>query len=197
MWPFGRNPTKAELQAHRVVKVGGYTFTIRRVSPLLDFEPDRMPQIFSATVSRRKVREDKTPDISETRRIIEDMVAVIEAGVVKPALVRSGKGAARGAEDGITAEDIIRWEDIGVQLYQEIIAHSLSKYRGWRGMVEVSRNKAVLIDAVAKRYGQRPSDVVLPDGSEAEREMFDAFAAGEGFRAEAEASKKQVEKLKR
>lgn len=197
MWPFGRNPTKAELQAHRVVKVGGYTFTIRRVSPLLDFEPERMPQIFSAAVTRRKVREDKPQDVSETRRIIEDMVAIIEAGVVAPRLVKVGSGAKRGAEDGITAEDIVRWEDIGAQLYQEIIAWSLGKYRGWRGLVELSRNKAVLIDAVAKRYGQRPSDIALPDGSPAEREMFDAFAAGEGFRAEAEASKKQMENLKR
>ena len=194
---FARQPTKAELQGHRVVKVGAFTFTIRRLSPLLDFEPDRMPQIFSAGVSRRKVREDKPKAEAEVERILEDMAVVIEAGVVDPVVVPVGKGEKKGREDGITVDDLMRYDDVAGKLYTEIIAWSMTKYRGWRGAVEVSRNKAIMLDAIAKRYGQRPSDIALPDGSDAEKQMLDAFVAGQGAQAESDAHKEAMARVKR
>lgn len=179
--------------------MGGFTFTIRRVSPLIDFDPDRMPQIFSAGMSRRKVNDDKEKKLHETevRRILDDMAAVIEAGVVEPVLVPVGKGEKKGREDGITVDDIMRFDDVAHGLYTEIISLSLSKFRGWRGVVEVARNKALMIDAIAKRYGQRPSEVAMPEASPAEAQMFDAFVAGEGLKAEADSQKEVIARMKR
>lgn len=194
LWLFRREPRKEELQAHRKVGLGPYSFTIRRINPFLDFEPDRMPQIF-ALPRRKPEREDAPVKPAEARRMIEDMVAVLEAGVVSPRLVPVGRGSKKANEEGITAEDLLRWDDIGALLYTEIIAWSLVKYRGVRGSIQMSAQKAAMLDLMAKRYGMRPSDIAFAVGeaSEAEKQMLDVYAASHG----AEAEKKAASEAKR
>lgn len=36
---------------------------------------------------------------------------------------------------------------------------------------------------MAETYGKLPSEIVIPDGSLAERQMFDVFIFGEGLKA--------------
>jgi len=193
MWFFRREPSKADLQGHRKVVIGTYEFTIRRVNPFLDFDPDDMPQIFRP-VSRKKSPPptDKPQKPEETRRALEDMASVLHAGVVSPRLVPRGAGESRGSENGITAEDLLRWDDVGSKLYSEIIALSLTKYRGLRGALELSTQRAALLDLMARRYGVRPSDLVFDDGeaSHMERQNLDLYAATHGSAEEKKAMKK-------
>lgn len=190
MWPFDKEPTKADLQAHRKVSLGGYKFIIRRVNPLLDFEPDRMPQIFKAPSLKDRNKANKPLKPAEAKKMMEDMVAVLEAGVVSPELVPTGRGSKQGSEEGITAQDILRWDDVGADLYTEIISWSLVQYRGLRGAIQFSANKAAMLDAVAKRYSVRPSDLVFGDSeaSEADRQFVDLHAANHGAAAEKKAT---------
>lgn len=121
---------KEQLQGHKVIKVCGQKFTIRKINPLIDFPADKMPQIFTTFKSERKT--DKSA--YSPAAIMEQMLRVIEAGVVTPPLVPVGKGDKRGKEDGLTAEDIFRDEETGVKLFQEIMLHSLNRYRGLKGL---------------------------------------------------------------
>lgn len=118
--------TKAELQGHKKVKVCHSQFTIRRINPLLDFDLEHMPQIFTSFQSNRKT--DKSP--YDPKVLLEQMMRVVEAGVVDPPLACVGKGAARGKEEGITVEDIFRDEECGYKLYSEIMLHSLNRFSG-------------------------------------------------------------------
>lgn len=119
-------PTKQELQGHKKIRVCNSNFTIRRINPLIDFDAEHMPQIFTSFQSARKT--DKTP--YDSKAIIAQMMKVVEAGLVDPPLVPVGKGAEKGKENGITIEDIFRDEDCGVRLYSEIMLHSLNKFSG-------------------------------------------------------------------
>jgi len=118
--------TKEELQGIKEVKVCHSKFKIRRINPLLDFELDHMPQIFTGFQSQRKT--DKTP--FNSKNVVEQMMRVVEAGVVEPALVPVGAGGKRGKEDGITVEDIFRDDECGYKLYTEIMLHSLNRFTG-------------------------------------------------------------------
>jgi hypothetical protein len=137
---------KEKLQGHKVVKVCGSKFVIRRINPIMDFPADKMPQIFTSFKSERKT--DKTPYSATT--ILEQMIRVIEAGVVSPELVPVGKADKRGKEDGITAEDLFRDEETGVKLFQEIMLHSLNHYRGLKGVFFSLKNRLTFAINLAK-----------------------------------------------
>lgn len=123
MWGWNR-PTKESLQGHKWVKIRGQWFKIRRINPLMDFPSGKMPQIFSSTPPGIKTRLDNPPaDLA--KKYQEDMYAVIEAGVLDPQIVPVSK-----REDGITAEDVFRIPEVGIELYMEIIEHSLLRMRG-------------------------------------------------------------------
>lgn len=124
MWPFDREPTRASLEGHRKVVIMGQRFTIRRLSPLVDFPADRMPQIFTDTTRAPK------PDFSlpsVQKKALEGMYDVLLAGVVEPKLVPVGS-----KKEGFTPDDIFRDADVGRQLYMKIIEHSLFRLRTWQ-----------------------------------------------------------------
>lgn len=131
---FWRKDKKAELQGHKEVTLKGQTFIIRKINPLMDFPPERMPQIFSHWQSRRRAEAPM-----DESRAMKDMMAVVEAGVVGIKtgrdvlpLVEVGKGGARGREPGLTVEDIFRDQEVGVSLYLEIFQHTLNRFSGLR-----------------------------------------------------------------
>lgn len=117
---------KEKLQGSKTIKVCTSRFTIRRINPLLDFGLEHMPQVFTSFQSARKT--DKSP--YDPKAIVEQMMRVVEAGVVEPPLVPVGKGDKRGHEDGLTVEDLFRDEECGFKLYSEIMLHSLNKFSG-------------------------------------------------------------------
>lgn len=129
MWPFGREPSKDALLGLKKVRVNGGVYVIRRLNPVLDFTAANMPQVFATSVPRRK--PDPNPDAG---KVLKDMMAVVEAGVVKPELVPVGKGELEGREDGITVRDLFRDQTTGSQLYWEVLAHSMNRFRGLRGV---------------------------------------------------------------
>jgi len=128
---------KEKCQGHKVIKVCGMKFTIRKINPLIDFPADKMPQIFTSFKSERKT--NKSP--FSPQALMEQMIRVIEAGVVEPQLVPIAKGDKRGKEDGLTAEDIFRDEEMAVKLFQEIMLHTLNKYRGVKGVFFSLKNR--------------------------------------------------------
>lgn len=164
MWPFRRTPSKEDLQGHKRIKIGGYDFVIRRINPLLDFRPDNVPQVFASFVSRRKRSQDQVQPESQTRKALDDMAAVIEAGVVSPRLVPVGEKEKRGIEDGITVEDLLRWSDVRDELYVAIIAWSLSLFRGVKGAFFFQAKKRELWMSLQK--DTEPGPVTSPSERE-------------------------------
>lgn len=120
-WLFGRKPTKESLHGHRRVAVCGMRFTIRKLNALADFDPQRVPMVFSDTTRHRL--DASNPAIAQ--RIREDMEAVIQAGVVDPPISPPGK-------PGINAADLFRDPEMGYGLYAAIIEHSLLRFTGVR-----------------------------------------------------------------
>lgn len=132
MWPFTRAATVGELKGYKRVRIRGMRFVIRKLNPMLDFEADKMPTIFTAAHPRRganKTPPPMTPEAAE--RAEEDMYAIIAAGVVEPVL----------SKDGLTPKDLFRDIGIGTALYIEIVAHSLNVFRGLKGLFFFHRIK--------------------------------------------------------
>lgn len=128
MWPFTRRPTRESLQGYKEVTVNGQRFTIRRLSPLLDFPADSMPQLFTDTTRNRP--DPNNP--ATQKRLIQAMYDVLLAGVVEPKLCPVGVGDRRGKEPGLTPEDIFRDPETGNKLYFAIMEHSLFRLRMWQ-----------------------------------------------------------------
>jgi hypothetical protein len=118
--------TKASLNGYKTIKVCHSKFIIRRINPVMDFELEHMPQIFTAFQSRRNT--EKSP-VSE-KNLVEQMMRVVEAGLVEPELTPIGKGKEKGKEAGITIEDIFRDQELGFKLFTEIMLHSLNQFSG-------------------------------------------------------------------
>jgi len=121
--------TKQELQGHKKIKICGMKFIIKRINPLLDFESANIPQIFTTFISRRK-----TEALPDERKLLNQMIPIIEAGVVSPELIEIGIGEKAGKEDGITAKDLFSNPEMGSKLFQEIMFHSLNRFSGIKGV---------------------------------------------------------------
>lgn len=135
MWPFTRAATVEELKGYKRVRIKGMRFVIRRLNPLLDFESDKIPTIFTAAHPRRGANKTPPPVTPEAAaRAEQDMYAIIAAGVVEPAL----------SPDGLTPKDLFRDMQIGTGLYIEIVAHSLNVFRGLKGLFFFHRIKLLL-----------------------------------------------------
>jgi len=134
MWPFSKAPTKEELQGRKPVVVQGKRFVIRRVSPLVDFPPDRIPQIFQSYAPVKKPDLAKIAPELEAKRVRNDITAMLNAGVVEPKLVQPKPGSEKGHESGITAEDLMRDHGVAEELYIEILTHSLNRFKGIKGV---------------------------------------------------------------
>jgi len=125
MWQL----TKAKLHGHKVVKILGQKFTIRKINPVLDFPPENMPQIFTSQSSKRDIGATYSP-----KSLMEQMYRIVEAGVVYPELVPIGKGDKKGKEDGLTVEDLFRDQEAGSKLFAEIMLHTLNKHKGLKSL---------------------------------------------------------------
>lgn len=125
MFGIFRRDMKQELRGHKTVKVNGHKFVIKKLNPIIDFQLNEMPQIFTSFVSRRKAEQEPDPALMQ-----RDMYKIVEAGLVEPELVPVGKGDKHGKEAGITVEDIFRDPEIGARLYSEIIFHSMCHFKG-------------------------------------------------------------------
>lgn len=111
-------------------------FVIKKVNPFLDFPADKVPQIFTDYISRRKVDPLAQPTQAEIQKIQEQMYAYVKAGVAHivagkeklPLVEREKK------EEGVTVEDLFRDQQMGYKLYWEIMNHSLNQFKGLRGV---------------------------------------------------------------
>lgn len=130
---FRKDPQKlkARLQDLKKVKVHGMRFLIKKINPFLDFAPEDMPQIFTDYLSLRKPSDPNTVDLIKAQK---DIYKIIEASVVQPSLVPIGAGDKKGKEDGITVEDLFRDPEMGYKLYNEILIHSLNRFKGLKSL---------------------------------------------------------------
>lgn len=137
MWPFTRRTPdvlKFKLNGIKKITVNGMSFTIRKLNPLLDFPPERMPQIFTEYLSKRPIDYNHVPTQQEILKIQGDMKSIIMAGVLYPALVPIGVGDMKGKENGITVDDLFRDPMMGYKLYMSILSHSLNFFHGLKGL---------------------------------------------------------------
>jgi len=120
---FSRKPTRARLRRYKTVRISGFKFVIRKLNPLIDFPDDKMPQIFTSFISRRKVDPEKQINEAALRKTYQDMKNVIEAGLVYPEL-----------SENLTIDDIMADYVLALKLYTEIVVHSLNMFRGLKGL---------------------------------------------------------------
>lgn len=144
MWPFSQAAKKEVLQEWKKVRVNGWTFTIRKLNPLLDFPGDRMPQIFTDTGQSRKPLPEK-PVPGTEQKMMEDFKIVISKGVVSPVIVEKDNG-----KGDITVEDLLRSGDTAPKLYLEILGHSLQLFSGLKGLFFYLRTRQSLSTAWQK-----------------------------------------------
>jgi hypothetical protein len=161
---FKKRLDKQSLQDLKTVKVGGFTFVIRKVNPLIHFAFDKIPQIFTAYSTKRKPESDFT-NPSVLAKAYEDMKAVVIAGLVKPDIIAVGKGELKGKEAGITVDDIFIDEEVGVKLYLEIIAHSLNKFKGIKGLFFSIKIRRLLFTEWQKPSASYPAKSPSQTGS--------------------------------
>jgi hypothetical protein len=159
MWPFSKAATKENLQEWKRVRVNGWTFTIRRLNPLLDFPGDKMPQIFTAMAPSRKPGVDKPVQAGPEKadKGLDELRLVLSKGVVSPKIgIKEGEGT-------LSADDLIRDEDTAGKLYIEIMAHSMKTFRGLKGFFLWARIRRSLYTAWAKSTASAPvrSDSLL------------------------------------
>lgn len=145
MFNIFRRDMKSELCGHKTVKIHGHKFVIKKLNPIMDFQLNDMPQIFTSFVSRRKVEQIQDPIAMQ-----KDMFKIVEAGLVDPELVPVGKGDKHGVEAGITVEDIFRDPEIGAKLYSEIVFHSLNNFKGLKKVFFYLQNRARYYIALGK-----------------------------------------------
>lgn len=147
MWPFGRSATLEEVRGHKTVKVNGMKFTIRRLNPLVDFPTDKIPQIFTSFKTRRPDVASDSPE--SLRRAQEDMYNTLRAGLVDPPLVQEE------AKEGMKASDLFRDPTMGPKLFIEIVSHSLTVFRGLKGLFFFHKTKYWLWTLWLKDMGER------------------------------------------
>lgn len=126
MWPATK-PTPEKIRGHKRVAVCGSKFVIRKINPLIDFEPDRMPQIFTSFVSQRPSEASSKFNEGAYRKMQKDVMEIVAVGVVEPKL-------SKNPDDGITAEDLFRNPDMGYKLFMEIMSHSMNYFSGLKGV---------------------------------------------------------------
>ncbi|MEA3279477.1 MAG: hypothetical protein U9Q38_02600 [Thermodesulfobacteriota bacterium] len=127
------NKLGKKLRRYKTVKLSGVKFTIRKINPLLDFAPDKMPQIFSDFKSQRKPDPDAKISPEQLRRSLQDMGEMIKAGVVEPKV----------GED-VQLDDILADQRLTYDLYTEILIHSMNIFKGIKGVFFYLRTKHYL-----------------------------------------------------
>lgn len=158
MWPFSKAASKEKLQGWRTVRINGWKFTIRKLNPMLDFPPDRMPRLFGELTSVRRPVPESAAKVDE-KHSLEDLKLTIVKGTVRPAIGLTEKDKA-----DFTADDLLRNGDTAVKLYIEIMSHSLNMLSGLRGVFFYTRIRHWLFTAWLKSMEQdrqtSPSEAV-------------------------------------
>ena len=147
---FGKKPKKGDFRELKKIKIDGVRLTIRKLNPLLDFERDRMPQIFTSFISRRPIKEEPIINEAQVRKQQEDMQAVVKAGLVEPELVPVDKNERKGKEEGVTIDDIFANINFATKLYIEILTHSLNQFKGLKGLFFYHKTKRLFYTSIAK-----------------------------------------------
>lgn len=148
MWPFSKAASKEKLQGWRTVRINGWKFTIRKLNPMLDFPPDRMPKLFGEFASVRRPVPEPAPK-ADDKQALEDLKLTIVKGTVSPAIGLTEKDKA-----DFTADDLLRNGDTAVKLYIEIMSHSLNMLSGLRGVFFYARIRHWLFTAWLKSMEQ-------------------------------------------
>lgn len=148
--PRSKEAVKSDLLGLKKVRINGVTFTIKKLNPLLDFPPDRMPQFFSYYLKRKPVKEPEALSVEQLRKGLDEMKLVVETGIVamKP--------------EGFAINDLFRWGDTGSRLYLEILAHSLNHFRGLKGVFFSIRIKRLLFTSWQKLMDENQSKSSSP-----------------------------------
>jgi len=98
-----------------------------------------------------------------------------------------------GVTSKISIERVLKDDQLCLFLYSCIIAQSV---KAIDQCLEVDHSNATSIDVVATRYSQRPSDLIIPDGTATEKLSFDTFICSVGIGNDLKAIKAQQRKLK-
>lgn len=146
MWPFSKKPKKGDFREIKSITIDGIRMKIRKLNPLLDFERDKMPSIFTSFVSRRPVTEEPIVNEAQVRKQHDDMKAVVSAGLVYPELAPVGKATG----DQITINDIFANINFGSRLYVDILAHSLNHFKGIKGLFFYQKIRRQFYISIAK-----------------------------------------------
>lgn len=148
MWPLIKKEDKEEqlkrdLLGVKEVKIEKFKFLIKKINPILDFPPDKIPELFTDFISHRKTGQEKAFTEQQLKKVYESMYAVIEAGLYSPILVKPEKDNSFH-EKGLTIKDLFIDEEIGYKLYIEIMAHSLNRFKGIVGSFFLRKLKRLL-----------------------------------------------------
>jgi len=135
---FFKKTTRENLRQYKTLRISGMKFVIRKINPLVDFSVDKMPQIFSSFISRRTAEQQ----INEAtlRKNQDDMKNIIGAGLVEPD-IEAGK---------ISLDDIMADSALALELYTEIIVHSLNTFKGLKGVFFSAKTKRLFYSGYAK-----------------------------------------------
>lgn len=142
---FSQKPTKARLRQYKHINACGMRFVIQKINPLADFPVDKIPQIFTSFVTKRKAESEVVLNEATIRRGFEDMKNIINAGLIKPEL---GKD--------IFIDDIMSDSVLAMKLYVEIVAHSLTTFRGMKGLFFSARIRRLLFMELQKNLEKPP-----------------------------------------
>ena len=124
---FDKKLDKGFIEHHKKIKISGVKFVIKKINPLLDFDSDNMPQIFTDFKSARPEKDKQDLPPEQIKKIMGDIANIIEAGVVEPKLEKIN---AKNKTGELTAEDMLRDFEFGYKLYTEILIHSLNRFSG-------------------------------------------------------------------
>jgi hypothetical protein len=135
MWPLTKKLSKDILSNTKSIKVHGFKFRIRKINPLIDFEGDDIPELFTI-YQKPKVLPTNINLEFKIKQFQKDMRTTIKAGLVEPNLEDN--------PDKITMDDLFRDPDLAYALYSEIVAHSLKRFSGMKGLFFYLKTKLSL-----------------------------------------------------
>lgn len=174
---------------HKRLFIFGQFFKIRKLTQLDFIEDGGIPislfnvvgaggrdaskSIFAAI----KTDEEKTKEKEVQKEIVKK---ILNMAVIKPKNFRPGS---------------LKWEQAFL-LYAVILDFSLNKFKR---IFDIEKNRILLIDAMAKRYGKTPAEWLSPEEkfSDLERGMFNSFIAVNAITHEIEIHNKSIEEQKR
>jgi len=143
MWLLSKKPTRERLREYKTLKISGMKIVIRKINPLVDFAVDKMPQIFTSFISRRKTTPEQQINEATLRKSQEDMKNVISAGIVEPELGKK-----------INIDDIMANTAMALELYTEVIVHSLNMFKGIKGVFFSIKTRRLFYTAYVKNLAK-------------------------------------------